>query len=420
MSHSREPHPVPDLLKQPMYRVLRIAEGAVRGIAGTNPPVDPASLRGIRNFLFPQFQPALGCVVHVTPVIDAIRFAVPGARIVGAMSGIALDVFRHHPGLDVLHPVPDPVSNLRTTARELRRIIDDFRGEPYCVLMTSGTHRAAVALAAMLSGNGVRVGISTAPRLMHIPVLFDPALSQIANNLRVVQAVGHKVPSASEPRIYFSQTDLDQAQSLLFDRVSPRDTPLAIFVSQTSPGQRKGWRAERFVCVAQWLMRNYDMRIALVGTGAEAAAVEHLRTQIGGNCVSVAGRTSIPVLAALLAQSDIALSLDSGILHIARAVQLPACVIAPAWSPVHEWLPLDNPRFRILKKLDLPAAPPDYIVDEVSTADVCAALGELLHLFPPSPEGREVRIWKSLVPVACEAPSGSPAAAVHASLSHSQ
>lgn len=51
-------------------------------------------------------------------------------------------------------------------------------------------------------------------------------------------------------------------------------------------------------------------------------------------------------------------------------------------APV-EWLPLDNPRARILKNLDLPAPTPDYIIDEVSVAEVESSLRELLHLYPP-------------------------------------
>jgi hypothetical protein len=53
-------------------------------------------------------------------------------------------------------------------------------------------------------------------------------------------------------------------------------------------------------------------------------------------------------------------------------------IIAPAWSPPIEWLPVDNDRFRIFKNADMPSAPPDYIIDEVSVAEVTGALEELL------------------------------------------
>jgi hypothetical protein len=58
-------------------------------------------------------------------------------------------------------------------------------------------------------------------------------------------------------------------------------------------------------------------------------------------------------------------------------------IIAPAWSPEIEWLPLGNPRARILKKADLAEAPKDYIIDEVTVDDVKEALRDLLAAFPP-------------------------------------
>ena len=57
-------------------------------------------------------------------------------------------------------------------------------------------------------------------------------------------------------------------------------------------------------------------------------------------------------------------------------------IVAPAWSPPTEWLPLGNPRYRILKNADLPNCPPDYVIDEVSVAEVTAALDELAAKFP--------------------------------------
>ena len=74
-------------------------------------------------------------------------------------------------------------------------------------------------------------------------------------------------------------------------------------------------------------------------------------------------------------------------MHLARAMRTPLVVIAPAWSPPVEWLPLGNPRARILKNLDMATAPPDYIIDEVSAEQAQAALRDLLTCFPPRSAG---------------------------------
>ncbi len=78
----------------------------------------------------------------------------------------------------------------------------------------------------------------------------------------------------------------------------------------------------------------------------------------------------------------VGLTLDTGPLHIARAVGLPMVIIAPAWSPPIEWLPVGDPRFRILKNADMPSAPPDYIIDEVTVDEVKEALTSLIACYP--------------------------------------
>ena len=161
--------------------------------------------------------------------------------------------------------------------------------------------------------------------------------------------------------------------------------PLAVLVTQTSVTQRKSWRAERFVAVAQALREQYGMNLLLVGAGSERETVAGLAQQIGAQAQSVAGETSLPQLAALLSLCRVGVTLDTGTMHIGRAVGLPMVIIAPAWSPPLEWLPLGDPHFIILKNLELATAPADYIIDEVSVEEVLAGLKQLLDA-PRSPE----------------------------------
>ncbi len=383
-------------MKRTAFRGIAATERTVRVFSGGSPSLDPADLRRIRNFLIPQVHPFLGAAVHETPLIEALRSAMPDANIVAVGSGIGAEVLRNHPGLTRLEPAPNPNRDFWGAVRSYRRIVQSFRGEPWCALFTGWNGRSRVVLATMLAGNGVRVGFSVAPPLLHLPLSYDREKSQIASNLRLPGLLGHAGPSDLEPRVYFAEEDLRAACHLLGAPEVSQPRPLAVFVTQTRPTQLKQWRQERFVAVARWLVREYGCRILLTGSASESGGVEALRGAIGDEALSIAGRTSISVLAAVLAQADFALTLDTGTLHLIRAAQLPACIIAPAWSPPHEWLPVGNPRFRILKNLDLANQPPDYIIDEVSVDEVCDALGGLLRSYPPSAADREARVRRSL------------------------
>jgi ADP-heptose:LPS heptosyltransferase len=351
----------------------------------------PPALTGIRNFLLLQYPQALGSAVHATPLFAALRAVFPEANIAAAAAGYALDILQGNPNLDRLVATPSPLTDMPGAVRALREA-RFFDGKPCAVLQTAGNERSRIALAALRSGFHTRIGFTVAPQLSAAPLSYDPQLSQIANNLRLVELLGrgkalHKRlesnPGLIEPRVYPSPRDFTAARGLLREQRIDEARPIAVFLTQTSPTQRKSWRAERFRIIAEWLDRDFGMQIVFAGSAAEIAAIERLRTSLSFRAANLAGRTSVPELSALLSVADVALTLDTGPMHLARAVRLPMVVIAPAWSPAIEWLPLGNPRVRILKKADLPAAPKDYIIDEVSVEDVKQSLRELLAAYPP-------------------------------------
>jgi ADP-heptose:LPS heptosyltransferase len=348
-------------------------------------------LSTIRKFLLLQYQSALGTAIHATPLIAAIHATIPDARVSAAASGFALDILRNNPGLDRLIPTPSPIRELIPAANAIRRA-KPFGRERYAVLLTTGNERSRVILSALLSGAPTRVGFTLIPELTAAHLHYNPRISQIANNLRILEALGHGPalleqlqanPSLIEPQVFPSPEDVATAHLLLREQGIDESKPIAIFITQTSPTQRKSWREDRFRAVAETLHRDYAMQIVFAGTSAESPAIEALRAGLSFPTATVAGQTTLLELSAIMGLADIALTLDTGPMHLARAMRLPMVIIAPAWSPAVEWLPLNNPRARILKNADLPTAPADYIIDEVTIPEVEHHLNDLLTQYPP-------------------------------------
>ena len=337
-------------------------------------------LSNISNFLLLQHATALGTAIHATPLIPALRAAIPSCRIVVVASGFGVDVFRNNPGVHQLIETPSPLKDLRGAVRILRSQ-HPFRGSNYATLAPIGNERTKVLAQSMLSGFSQRVGFTVVPQLYRAPLAFDDTRSQIANNLSILQALGHP-PRLFEPQIFFAEDDKIKAQEILAAQGVRPDQPVVIFTTQTSITQRKSWRAERFRAAADSLVQRYGAHIVFIGTAAESAAIDQLRDGLSYPTTSVAGKTTLPLLAALMSLATVGLTLDTGPMHIARAVGLPMVIIAPAWSPPIEWLPLGDPRFRILKNADMPAATADYIIDEVSIDEVNLGLADLLDRYP--------------------------------------
>jgi len=359
----------------PLNQYLRhLAFSALGAAKGSRRPAPPP-LNARRSFFLLQYSPALGTAVHATPLIPALRAAVPAAEIVVCASGFDFEILRNNPGVDRLVSTPDPTRQFWPAVRAIRAALP--LAGPFATLASTSNPRIPVALAAALAGARNFVGFTLAPELARAPVVFDDSLSQIANNLRLIAALGHPPSAHFEPQVFFSEEDLAYARTLIA-RFDDPTRPLAVLVTQTSPTQRKSWRPERFAAVARTLIAQHDANILLVGAAAERPMVEEHAQRIGNRARNLAGETSIPQLAALLSLCTVGLTVDTGILHVGRAVGLSMVVVAPAWSPPHEWLPLDNPRYIVLKNLDLPKATPDYIIDEVSVDEVIEALDRLL------------------------------------------
>jgi ADP-heptose:LPS heptosyltransferase len=338
-------------------------------------------LSSFRNFLLLQHARALGTVVHATPLIPALREAMPDSRIAVAASGFALEVLRNNPGIEWLIETPSPLSDWRGAAQVLRRE-NPFRGEDFVIVTPVGNDRTKIALQTLFVGAGARVGFTQVPALYRAAFEFDYAKSQIENNLAILPALGHPVRHF-EPQMFFSAADVDLAERMLVESGAEAGQVVAAFVTQTSVTQHKSWRKERFQAAAEFLIERYGAHIVFVGTESEAAAIDDLRKGIPHRTGSFAGKTNLLQMAALLSLCDVGLTLDTGTMHVGRTVGLPMAIIAPAWSPQLEWLPLNNPRYRILKNAEVEVCPPDYIIDEVSVDEVNGALQGLLRAFPP-------------------------------------
>ena len=340
-----------------------------------------ASVSGVTNFLLLEHAEALGTVVHATSLVPALRDVVSGCRIAVAASGFSAEIFRHNPGVDFLIETPNPLVDLWDAGRRLRER-NPFRGERFVVVTSGGNERAPVCLHSLGIGAVARVGFTEVPQFYRLPLRRDRMKSMIDNNLEIVRALGY-TERHFEPQVFFTADDLGWARQMLKNEGVREDQVVAAFVTQTSVTQRKSWRAERFQAAAEFLARDYGAHIIFLGTASEAAAIEELRKGIPHATSSFAGKTSLLQMAALLSMCDVGLTLDTGTMHVGRAVGLPMAIIAPAWSPPLEWLPLNNPRYRILKNAEMKVCPPDYIIDEVSVGEVTDVLRGLLEKFPP-------------------------------------
>jgi ADP-heptose:LPS heptosyltransferase len=343
----------------------------------------------VKQVLVLEYMLPLGTCVHLTPFFEALRLCRPDVAITVATCGMGSQVLRHSPCIDRLIDTPDPLKDLRAAVLFLRGSLRRLKLEPDCVLTGASDQRTRIALMGMFGSGGWRGGYTLKPALYQRPLEYDRSISLIANNLRLAGLFGSEAVGI-EPRVFFSQENAEMARTLL-QEVNPEGRPLVVMVTQNSGGQATGWYTERFVRVIRHAAE-LGCAVVYVGTSSDAAAIEAIRATAGGIGVSVAGRTNVTELAALLAMSDAMVTLDTGTMHVGRAVKTPMVVLGPSWQRPIEWLPLEVPNVRVLRGVDRDTVPEGYRLDEISAESVIAALDDLLRMYPASVKARTDRV----------------------------
>jgi ADP-heptose:LPS heptosyltransferase len=352
----------------------------------------------VKRVLILEYRLPLGCLVHMTPAFEAIKQADPRERreigVTVATCGLGLQVLRHSPFIDNLIETPNPTLHLAAAVRVLRRELDARRLRPDCVLTGASDRRTTIALLGLFGSSGWRGGYTLRPSLYHLPLDYDDSLSLIRNNLRVPKLLGCDA-EPTQPRVFFSEADAAAARSLL-DAANPEQEPVVVMVTQTSGGQRTGWHLDLFVQVIRAAALERHCAVVYVGTSDDARAIDAIREAAGNIGTSFAGKTTVSQLAAVLALSDLAITLDTGTTHVGRAAGIPMVVLGPSWQKPLEWMPLGVENVRILRGEDRPDIPKGYQLDEISAESVIATLDELMRLYPADVKSREARVQAGL------------------------
>jgi len=359
-------------------------------------------LRAARRFLFLQYETALGTAVNATPVFEALRKAVPEAQVTVLSSGVPYEVLTNNPYVDSLISTPHPLKDwiggvgfFLTNVRRRRREFD-------CVITDSGNRRSRLQMLCILSGIRYRVGFEARYTFNHASASYDPDKSILQNNLNLLSVLGHSC-SHIEPSVFFTDSDIRGVCELCEGHAISLDRPVVAFQTQTSGGEPNQWFEDRFIQLADGFYQKARAQIVFVGTNSEVDRIQSIRRSMRAPSFSVAGRTTIPRLAALLSLCDLLVTLDTGTMHIGRAVKVPMLVIAHAKAPVNEWLPPTAEHIRILRRTDVDCTPcrtapcvTRECMRRIQVTEVLDAALAHLEKFPSCAAARQDRLSRSV------------------------
>ncbi|EDY20496.1 glycosyl transferase family 9 [Chthoniobacter flavus Ellin428] len=172
---------------------------------------------------------------------------------------------------------------------------------------------------------------------------FLPAYAKIDDSQHAAQQLAQPLQrmalflDSAAAELYPSAEDRARAKEFLGDSTAP-----VIAIHPGSGGVRKNWPAENWATIAKGLSRYApEARVLLIGGEADAAPLATVQQALRGAPVLLAQNLPLPHLAAVLERCRLFLGHDSGISHLAAAVET-SCVLLfgptdPAiWAPANE------------------------------------------------------------------------------------
>jgi ADP-heptose:LPS heptosyltransferase len=313
----------------------------------------------------------MGDMLCATPAMEAVVATFPHAETMLVTAPVNDGVVRNHPAVHSI--LVFDKRELRTSIRRVWRFCRTLRafGPDVAVVLNSVSFSSTSAWIAKLSGARFLIGGSSVPfgwsfsRWLYdleMPTSRELNGHAIDHGLRGLAAVGFETPTR-QPLIRTGLRAKVFAREFLAEvGEAPR---FAIHPGAAKEPNR--WPAERFAGVVE-AMRRQGASVYLIEGPADIEAVAQVQSHLSAEC-SVLRGVDVATVAATLAESDLALVNDTGIMHIAGAMGVPTVALFGP-TPREEWAP-PSPQLKALQAHD---GRIESLDEELVFAELLAAL----------------------------------------------
>ena len=288
----------------------------------------------------------IGDLVLSMTVVRALKRTYPGAEIDVLALPSSAPIVGDDPDLAQVIPY-DPnvwrrpkaffqVRNWRNTFQVIRLL----RARRYDIAVSVFGNWAAML--AVVSGAKRRVGFGreSYPGFMTDSVpgshwKSGDRLHEVDYCLKLARAAGAVVNDEDRvPRLYVSPKTRSELDAFLDNLGIRHDRPLIACHVASNNGQSKRWPLLYWSRLLDRLVCEWGAQVVLTGAPGDLSLVERILERMQQRAFNLAGKTSLPQLAALLQRADVMISGDSGPMHIADALNTPLIAIHGPTNPV--------------------------------------------------------------------------------------
>lgn len=290
----------------------------------------------------------IGDLLLAVPALRALRARFPEATIDLLVTPKCTSLLRNCPYVDHVFVLPvegmhnkiimSEIKPLLHLLRKLRNRQYDLLVNLYHLFSNRGAFRVRLLLQAV--GAKISIGRNTDGRGTFYDAWIDdswedPAFAsrhEVDLNLDVVRLLGAVDPGAGlEFRI--GEEDRVRVEEVLRKEGKTWKSAPRIVLNPGGDAVYKRWPAEYFAHLGDLLVEKTGAEVLVVGGEKDRPVVERVISQMHGSAVDLAGKLSLPELAALFSTCDLCVTNDTGPMHLAVAVGLPVVALFGPGKP---------------------------------------------------------------------------------------
>ncbi len=291
----------------------------------------------------------LGDLLCAVPAFRSLRIAFPTAHI--ALLGLPwsktfvdrfdryLDEFIEFPGYPGLPEQPVAVSAIPDFLTAMQRRRFDL------ALQMHGSGQYTNQLLTLL-GAKMTAGFVPAGDQSPDEGLFMPYPDHVPEPERHLALLRHLGIPAYDHRLEFPLNGQDTATFRRLQSVHGLEAGSYICLHPGGRGSARRWAPHLFGSVADRLVKQ-GYRVVITGTEEERPVTKVVMTHMRENATDLVGQTDLGTLAVLLSRSAQLIANDTGVSHLAAALQVPSVIVCVGSDPIR-WGPQDRVLHRVL------------------------------------------------------------------------
>jgi heptosyltransferase-2 len=270
----------------------------------------------------------IGDAVMTTPAVRAIRRNYPDAHIAMVVKPWVAPVFAHSPHVDEIieYAVTDRhkgwLGPIRL-AKDLRRFTFDA-----AFLLQNAIEAALIAF---MAGIPQRIGFDTDARrlLLTLAVPCTPAIKSIHQTgyyLKMLEGAGLTAGSQTL-ELCLGHDDRRQAEKILAAHGLGPDRRIIGLNPSATFGPAKQWFPQRYAALGDRLNQTVDAAIVIFGGPSDRDLGQQIIRTMRVPAIDLSGRTRLGEAMALIDRCDVFVTNDSGLMHVAAALDTPLVAI---------------------------------------------------------------------------------------------